>query len=233
MNEIVLIDGEKIYTTTLIIAEGVHNDHRNVMRLLRKYSGRKILSTFETAKVSRGGRPIEYAKLDEQQTTFLITLMNNSDVVVEFKEILTKEFFRQRQIISQMVAQRESTDWQNVRKDGKSVYLQKTDVIKQFVDYATEKGSQSAKMYYMNFSKMENSALFFFEQKYKNLREVMTIKQLMQVATADQVIEKAIKEGMDKGLPYKEIYQLAKERIISFANIIGKSPILQLGERNN
>ena len=39
----------------------------------------------------------------------------------------------------------------------------------------------------------------------------------------ETVIEKAIKEGMDAGLHYKEIYQLAKERVIAFANIIGKS----------
>jgi phage regulator Rha-like protein len=96
MESLVLTDGDKAYTTTLIISEGVGNDHRNVMRLLKKYSGRELLSTFETAKVSRGGRPVEYAKLDEQQTTFLITLMNNSDEVVRFKELLTKEFFKQR-----------------------------------------------------------------------------------------------------------------------------------------
>jgi len=230
MKNIVILNGNSVYTTTLIIAEGVGNDHRNVMRLLKRYSSTKILSTFETAKVSNGGRPVEYAILNETQATFLVTLMNNSEIVVLFKEALTNAFVRQREIISGLIQQRKDPDWQNIRKDGKTVYIQKTDIIKRFVDYATSQGSKSAKMYYMNFAKMENSALFFFEQKYNNLREIMTIKQLMQVATADSVIEKAIQDGMESEMYYKDIYKQAKERIISFAEIIGRSPILALGE---
>ena len=75
---------------------------------------------------------------------------------------------------------------------------------------------------------MENNALFFIEARYKNLREIMTIKQLMQVATADDVIEKAIQEGMDSGMHYKDIFKLAKERVIAFATIIGKSQLHDL-----
>jgi phage regulator Rha-like protein len=230
MDNIVFLDNGKPVTTTLIISEGVGTSHRNVMGLLKRYSNRETLSTFRLSKVSRGGRPVEYATLSEEQTTFLITLMQNSDKVVTFKEALTKEFFKQRQIISRLILQRESPDWQNVRKDGKQIYKQKTNVIKEFVEYATNQGSSSSQRYYSNIAKMQNSALFFFEQKYKNMREVLTIKQLMQVATADDVIEKALKDGMDKELPYKDIYILAKERIISYAEIIGKSPILQLSE---
>lgn len=99
MKDIVFNNGTDIFTNTLIIAEGVGNDHRNVMRLLNRYSDRKLLSTFQRMKVSRGGRPVEYAILNEEQTTFLITLMNNSDKVVTFKEALTREFFKQSHLI--------------------------------------------------------------------------------------------------------------------------------------
>jgi len=228
MNKLVLSDGKKVFTTTLIIADGCQVEHRATMQLLKTHSNTETLSTFEMLKVSRGGRPIEYAKLNEKQTTFLITLMRNSDPVVKFKERLSEAFFEQRRIISRLIQQRDNPDWQDVRSDGKLIHRQKTDIIKTFVDYAIEQGSQNAKMYYTNFASMENSALFYFEQKYKNLREVLTIKQLMQVSTADDVIEKALQEGMDNNLNYKDCYKLAKGRIIAFAEIIGRSPVLSL-----
>lgn len=231
MSNLVIINGDKAFTTTLVIADGVRLEHKRVMNLLRKHSNTETLKTFKKAsekRIGSEGKPIVYAELSEKQASFLITLMRNSEKVVEFKEKLNDEFFKQRQIISNLIQQRNDPNWQNVRKDGKAIYLQKTEVIKEFVEYATEQGSTSAKKYYMVIGKMENKALFFLEQKYKNLREALTIKQLMQVSTADDVIEKALREGMDRKMPYKEIFQLAKERIIAYAEIIGKSPILAL-----
>ena len=228
MKDLVIIENNKAMTNTLLIAEGVGNHHKNVMMLLNNHSNTETLSTFETAKVSNGGRPVEYAKLNEMQATFLITLMKNSQKVVTFKEELTKQFFKQRLFIQNVIIQQQNPDWLNVRKDGKQVYFQKTDVIKDFIEYAIQQGSKSAKMYYVNFAKMENQALFIFEQKYPNMREVLTIRQLMQVSIADDIIEKAIKEGMEQSLFYKDIFQECKKRIIKYVEIIGQSPILGL-----
>jgi len=230
--ELVLVDGNKAYTTTLIIAEGCNVEHASTMKLLNTHKKEEILSRFEIRKLSRGGRPIEYVILDELQTTFLITLMKNSVPVVKFKANLSKAFFKQRQIISNLISQRTPL-WENVRSDGKKIYLQKTDIIKEFVEYAINQGSKNARHYYENLAQMENKALFFFEQKYKNMREVLTIKQLMQISTADDVIDKALKEGMEKSYPYKKCYELAKSRIISFSEIIGQSPVLALELKND
>lgn len=179
-----------------------------------------------------GGRPSESYLLNEDQFILLVLLAKNSPESVELKIRVSREFKRMKRTIANLLAQRQDPNWQNVRADGKAVYLQKTDVIKRFVDYATAQGSTSASKYYVSLAKMENNALFFIEAKYKNLREIMTIKQLMQVATADDVIEKAVKEGMEAGMHYKDIYQLAKERVIAFANIIGKSFVHELQLEN-
>lgn len=180
-----------------------------------------------------GGRPTESYLLNEDQFILLVLLAKNSPESVQLKIRVSREFKRMKQTLANMMTQRQDPNWQNVRADGKAVYLQKTDIIKQFVEYATSQGSKSASKYYTNLAKMENQALFFIEAKYSNLREIMTIKQLMQVATADDVIEKAIKEGMDSGMNYKDIYKLAKERVVAFANIIGKSFVhdLQIEEK--
>lgn len=228
MNSIVQIRGKEAFTTSEEIARGVGHLHKNVKELISKHSNTKTLSPLATEKVPTRGRPKEYYILDEQQATFLMTLMSHSPKVTAFKEKLVSEFFKQRRVISELIARQKDPDWIDTRKTGISVYHQKTNIIKEFVEYAEWDGSTSANRYYANFARMENSALFFFEQKYKNLREVLTIRQLMQVATADTVIEKALKEGMDQQLPYKECFQLAKARVIAFVELIGKSPILSL-----
>ena len=85
------------------------------------------------------------------------------------------------------------------------------------------KGSTKAEMYYQNISKMENKGLFLIEEKFKNIREVLTGQQLQVLYSADQIVINALKDGMKNKMNYKEIYTLAKERIEVFASIIPKS----------
>ena len=238
MNDLVIMKDEVPVISTFDLFERMgYSEHRNLKEIIDKHIGdfeEFGVMRFETVKPlnSKGGRPVKVYLINEDQFTFLAMMMRNTPEVVKLKVKIAKEFIRMRQTISNLISQRQDPNWQNVRSDGKQVYLQKTDVIKQFVDYAKAQGSTSAERYYSNLATMENKALFLIERKYKNMREIMTIKQLMQIATADDVVEKAIKEGMDNGLPYKDIYQLAKERVISFANIIGKSHLHSIGLEN-
>jgi len=237
MNDLVVIQNEVPLVSTFVLFERMgYGEHRALKKVVESN-----IEAFEEYGVvrfemqkpsSKGGRPTKGYLLNEDQFILLVLLARNSKEVIQLKIRVAREFKRMKQTIANLIAQREDPNWQQVRSDGKKVYLQKTDIIKQFVDYSTSQGSSSAKMYYMSLAKMENNALFFIEQKYKNLREIMTIKQLMQVSTADDVIEKALKEGMDKNMPYKEIYKLAKSRVIAFAEIIGKSHVHSLALEN-
>lgn len=242
MNTAVEIIDDEARSGTWIIAEGFERDHHRVKELISKYKERFLRlennsrsNGLITRRVpaKKAGRPVDEIMLNQQQFVFLGTLFRNTEKVLDFKERLAADFVAQRNWIANAILQRENPDWQNVRRDGKLAYRQKTDIIKRFVDYATKQGSKNAQRYYVNFAQMENRALFFFEQKYKNLREVLTIKQLMQISTADDVIEKALLEGMNQGLKYKDCYKLAKSRVIAFAEIIGNSPVLALELRSD
>jgi len=234
MNDLVVIKNDMPVISTFDLYEKMgYKEHRMLKRVIADnisaFSEYGLLQ-LERQKLDgeNGGRPTESYLLNEDQFILLVLLAKNTKESVDLKIRVSREFKRMKQTISNLVSQRQDPNWQNVRADGKAVYLQKTDIIKQFVEYAESQGSKSARMYYVKLAQMENQALFFIEAKYKNLREIMTIKQLMQVATADDVIEKAIKEGMDNKLHYKDIFQLAKERVIAFANIIGKSHVQAL-----
>lgn len=231
MNDLVVLVNNKALVSTFNLFEKMgYKEHSKLKRVIAD----NIASFTEigllplerqkpTAKT--GGRPIESYMLNEDQFILLVLLAKNTPESVDLKVRVAREFRRLKSIVASVVAQQKDPNWVNIRSDGKVAYKQKTGVIKMFVDYATNQGSTSARLYYTNLAKMENKALFLIEQKYSNLRDILTIKQLMQACTADDVIERALIDGMNDGMQYKDIYILAKERIHSFAAIIGKSQV--------
>jgi phage regulator Rha-like protein len=222
---LVLVENNKVFTNSLIISEGVGLDHRSVIRLIKKHSNTEILSGFEITKLSTKGRPIDVVHLSELQATFLITLMSNSEKVIDFKVRLTKAFFKQRSLLQQLLSNKQNAEWLEKRRQTKVMRRESTDVIQRFVEYAKQQGSKSAEKYYMNFSRMELTGLFLMEQKYPNARDVMSFRQLNLIEMADEAIAISLADSMDKELPYKECFQIAKEKISLLARIFPKSPL--------
>lgn len=240
MNDFVELYKERearINTFSIFDAFG-YGDHRSLKKVIFRNKlkfeekGTLISATTEAVNKTRG-RPDSGFLLNERQFMLLVLLAKNTPESVDLKNKIENEFFRMRTVLANLASSRSSDEWKNLRKDGKAVYFQKTDVLKQFIDYATAQGSKNARHYYANVAKMENKALFVLEQKYSNVREFLNIKQLMQIATADQIIEKAFSEGMENGIQYKEIYKLAKDRIVQFSSIIGKSQVIELSSNKS
>lgn len=232
MNSLVSLKNNEPITTSKIIADGVGNKHKNVMELIQRHEERikklRGILPFETEKTNSGkrGRPSQFYILNEIQTTFLISLMDNSEKVLNFKEALVIEFYRMRSYIQQQRIEKESEEYKRIRSQSKIGRLQETDVIKIFVEYATKQGSKSTNMYYMHISKMENSAFFILKEKYKNVREILNITQLSKIIVADMIIRQALIEGMDKEMNYKDIFYMAKERVVALSNSLGFKDII-------
>ncbi|EAQ6707483.1 phage regulatory protein/antirepressor Ant [Salmonella enterica subsp. enterica serovar Ohio] len=95
MNSIVTLNDTGCpVTTSLAIADGVGNPHSSVIKLIRQNtSDLEEFGLLDFKSESTGGRPTEYAMLNEQQSTLLLTYMRNNDVVREFKKRLVKAFF--------------------------------------------------------------------------------------------------------------------------------------------
>ena len=88
------------YTTAEIVAEHTDNKYQSVSDAIRK-NERDLkdfgVLRFEIAKPtqgSNGGRPKKIYHLNEQQATFLITLLDNTPKVKEFKKLLVKSFYQ-------------------------------------------------------------------------------------------------------------------------------------------
>lgn len=107
MNNLVTITSGRAMTTSLDIAEGVSNPHSTVIRLIRENQvdiedfGLVRFEIRPRSEGQHGGGDVEFAVLDEQQSTYLITLMRNNDVVKSFKKRLVKAFFEMREQLTQ------------------------------------------------------------------------------------------------------------------------------------
>lgn len=96
MTNLVTLSGDIAVTSTLTIAKNTDNEHASVIVLVRKYLA--DLQDFgqvdlKSTRPERGGHPIEYAELNEQQATLLLTYMRNSPIVRSFKKSLVRAFF--------------------------------------------------------------------------------------------------------------------------------------------
>lgn len=117
MSELVLLHHNEPMTTSLAIAACTESEHDSVILLVRKYVNELEEFgevSFQTAKPgnsrfeignsvfeiencrSKKGRQTEFAFLNEQQSTLLVTFMRNSPVVIEFKKALVRAFFAMR-----------------------------------------------------------------------------------------------------------------------------------------
>jgi len=239
MEKIVEIYNNEPRSGTWIIATGFKRDHKDVLKLINKHKDRflnldnkGISNPLIIRKVpsKKAGRRIEEYMLNEAQTIFLGSIFRNSEIVLDFKEKLARDYVKVKRQLDQVHSSHKDEKWLQARLTGKALRHQETDTIKKFIEYAKEQGGsdKGCNMYYSNITRMMNGALFIVEGKYKVLRDVMSAEQLMVVGTADQIINKALKDGMKKDIYFKDIYKQVKANVIVFAELHGQSKIIEL-----
>lgn len=232
MSNLVTINNNEPLTTSLIIARELKRTHKSIMNLIKEY--RKNFEEFgnvgEFEMSQRHGKNTKIFQLNEPQVMFLITMLrvkqNEFDKVLDFKVKITKEFFTMRKWILEQETKKQNQQYIETRNKSKIGRRQETDIIKIFIEYAKDQGSKSAEKYYMIFSKMENSAFFILKEKFKNVREILNITQLSKIIVADIIVRTAIIEGMKNKMFYKDIFQLAKERVMKMSNSLGLKEVL-------
>ena len=219
MNELVIIRGNDCFTNSLVIAEGTQNEHRAILQLIGKYEekfnrwGKVYFSHLKCGNNERDlrGRPTRIAFLNEPQATFLITLLRNSEIVLDFKSELVNQFFKMRQILMQ----RATLDWQETRRIGKLTRRSETDVIKDLIKYAETQGSTHADRLYQVYSKLANKIVGLRGGE----RDLASIKQFNTLDDVESMIFHIIRRGMAQRKHYKEIYQDCKIRLDTFLEI--------------
>ncbi len=103
---------EEPYTTDKIIAECSGNEIGSVRRLIRNHKkdfeeyGVFGFEIRKPHKGSKGGRPQKIYHFNEQQATLLITYLDNTPQVNQFKKNLVREFYRMKKELNQRLINR-------------------------------------------------------------------------------------------------------------------------------
>lgn len=132
MNELVFMQSlkDEPYTTDKVIAEYSNNSLHAVRQLIRDKKDRLErygILAFEMRKLIGRGRPEKIYHLNERQATLLITFLDNTPTVEEFKTALVDEFFKLRD---------EKAKWQLQRLSEKPIKRELQDAIKNWKYYA-------------------------------------------------------------------------------------------------
>ena len=236
--DLIVIENNEPYVGTYALSEGFGIEHRAITKRIKKYRSEfeELSIGLDALKVRQVnlkiGAPFEEYLLCEEQAIYITTLLTNNEKVRKFKMYLSREFMKQRRAINKLIVamrvKEQNADWIEKRQTGKIDRRVETDAIKEFIEYAKAQGSHNASKYYMVISKMENKSLFLnlMEIAFPNLRDVVSGISLTKLQMADRIVAKALKEGIERKMYYKEIFLLAKSRVESFADLVGKDEIL-------
>lgn len=96
MKELVLLKNDEAFTNSLIIADGAEIEHRALIQLISSHIdevsefGRVTFEMlpFET---NGGTQKVKMCNLNEEQATFVISLMKNTRAVIAFKKELVMD----------------------------------------------------------------------------------------------------------------------------------------------
>lgn len=196
------------FTTSDIIAEYTKNSYRSIQRTIERQMKRLEkfgIMRFEITLSGKAGRPKKVYQLNEEQATLLISFLQNTDIVADFKVELVRQFYEMRRLL----LERQSAQWQQARSEGKAVRRLETDAIKAFVDYAAAHGSKRPKMYYKHFTSLAYTALGIEKGK----RNVLPASALLNLRTVEQVIDRAIWEELAAGTEYHRAFQNVKAKV--------------------
>jgi phage regulator Rha-like protein len=208
VNELITVRSNEAFTNSMVVANGTGNKHNSVTRLIKRHRG--VLERWwhiefldRKSKNPQGGRPAKIAYLNEQQAIFLVTLLDNNEIVVQFKAELVDEFCKMRKVLTE----KQTSAWLESRKAGKLTRRTETDVIKELIPYAKAQGSENADRLYITYSKLANKMAGISK------RDLANIKQLNVLDEVESMILHVIKLGMVQGKHYKEIYKDCKRRL--------------------
>jgi Rha family phage regulatory protein len=217
------------FTNTLIVAENLEVPHTNLLRTVRDVIGKlekqpshQSIVFFESSFTNKQGRSYQMYEMNEDAYMLLAMQLSQYDKAFQVQMAIIKAF----RLMAIALVNQQNVSWIEARQKGKIERVVETDIIKEFVEYATKQGSQSAKMYYMNITKMTNKALEFMIQDKTGvpIRDLSNLDNLGFIIALDKRAGSAIEHGMVEKMHYKDIFHYAKAEVNKLADVLVFNP---------
>jgi phage regulator Rha-like protein len=157
ISTVVEIQGRQAQTTSLIVAQGCQVGHQTVLKITRKYRVEfeelGFLGFEIQEKRGTQGAPTEFARLNEDQATYLITLLSNTPVVRKFKLRLVKEFRKALNLIGKRFAEPPRKD---ILAGKRAMHSPMMDAL---IEMRASNGKATAAVHFINENRLCNSVV--------------------------------------------------------------------------
>jgi phage regulator Rha-like protein len=188
-----------------ILAAHMGNAHQHVRELIEKYQHhfeRFGILRFQTGVIKGRGQPERFAMLNEDQCYFLLTLVRNSDHVVDLKARLVLAFREARE-------RRAVTDTMYLPG-----YHALHDEVMALASLAHDNGSVAGdEVFHCNANKLVNKAAGISA----GMRDKLTDAQRLLVVNLQAVVRNALRAAIEAGDDHKAAYQRAKAAATEYA----------------
>jgi len=159
-----------------VVAQNTENQQKNIAELIHKYRddfeefGRCPFKT-ETLETKGGVQEAKTYYLNEPQATFLMTLLRNKPIVVEFKKKLVKAFYKQREVIQESALQTPNLNAVMIEmmKTQQEQSKMMIDVVKDIANFMKESRSEQKQVEH-------NTPVYLDSRDRKKLRDAIAEK---------------------------------------------------------
>ena len=203
-------DGPRI--DSRIVADELGIQHESMVQNLERYRDKLGLLgvfRFQTEKPlagSKGGRPVRFALLNEDQAYFAVTLSRNTEQAVEVKFRLVRAFGEARK-------QQDARQAQYL-----PFYHLAHDAARSMAQTAQQRGSEAPEqVFHTNVERLINR-VFGIEA---GQRASLSLAMRNAVSTAYQLVSAAVADTLADGGDHKAAYREAERRVTDFARLFG------------
>jgi len=224
--ELVKLENNEIVCDSSMVARKFGLKHANITKTIRKLMDDldEIKGRYERPliyKESRHYRGSDFeAYVMGREFFSLLCMRLKGKKALEWQVRFNSAFYQMEAALLQQAKNGEDSEWLRVRTQSKALRLQQTDVIKEFVDYATAQGSQSAKFYYKHYTNATYKALGLIQHKRPKLKDTLDCMELSQLMVAENVAKKSIRKHMENGENYKTVFLLVKQDLIALGETL-------------
>lgn len=222
--ELVEVTKKEIYCDSSLVAKKFGMKHNKVTRTIENVipnleDFRGTGCTPKIQKINRTYRGADYEAYLLNKDAFAIVMMRfETKKARQWQGKFLAAFNAMEKMLLLEATNKKSDKWITDRNHGKQIRLETTDIIKDFVDYATDQGSKSAKFYYKHITNATYKALGLLTLKNPKLRDTLDIYELSQLSTAEQIVQRSFRRHMADKIPYKVIYKYVIKDLCNFSD---------------
>jgi len=232
---LVLLEKKEVVCDSQLVAKKFGYKHHEVVRTINKL----VQDISELRAI--GDRPyfksisLEYrgnefkAYLMGREFFSLLCMRFKGKKALDWQMKFNIAFYEMENALLKQNENSKDNEWLKVRTQSKQMRLSQTDVIKDFIEYATKQGSKSARFYYKHVTNATYKALGLIQHKKPKLKDTLDCMELSQLMVAENVAKKSIRKHMNNKEHYKDVFLLVKQDLESLSGtlMIDKKDIKQ------